>query len=91
MIVRVVTSEENPYGMAGTRIHDFSHPDWRQDIDILVSGAGEKLAYITLPKSTCYEDAKTQIEYIQETAKKQVLVERFLFMYLLKLTVHCKM
>ena len=36
----------------------------------LVPGAGENLAYITLPKSTCYEDAKTQIEYIQAVAKK---------------------
>ena len=70
MIVRVVNSDENPYAMAGTRIHDHSHPDWRQDVDILVPGAGEKLAYITLPKSTCYEDAKTQIEYIQKVAKE---------------------
>jgi citrate lyase subunit beta/citryl-CoA lyase len=70
MIVRVVNSDANPYAMAGTRIHDFSHPDWRQDVDILVPGAGEKLAYITLPKSTSYEQAKTQIEYIQKVAKE---------------------
>ncbi|WP_297924202.1 hypothetical protein, partial [uncultured Agitococcus sp.] len=73
MIVRVVNSDANPYGMAGTRIHDHSHPDWRQDVDILVPGAGEKLAYITLPKSTCYEDAKTQIDKAlqsEKTAKK---------------------
>jgi len=70
MIVRVVNSDANKYGMAGTRIHDFDHPDWRQDIDILVPGAGEKLAYITIPKSTSYEDAKTQVEYIQAKAKE---------------------
>ena len=70
MIVRVVNSEANKYGMAGCRIHDFEHKDWRQDVDILVPGAGEKLAYITLPKSTSYEDAKTQIEYIQAKCKE---------------------
>ena len=70
MIVRVVNSDANPYAMAGTRIHDFSHPDWRQDVDILVPGAGEKLAYITLPKSTSYEQVKTQIEYIQAKCKE---------------------
>jgi len=70
MIVRVVNSDDNPYAMAGTRIHDFSHPDWRQDVDILVPGAGEKLAYITLPKSTSYEQVKTQIEYIQAKCKE---------------------
>ncbi len=70
MIVRVVNSDKNPYNMAGTRIHDFSHKDWRQDVDILVPGAGDKLAYITLPKSTSYEDVKTQIEYIQSKCKE---------------------
>lgn len=70
MIVRVVNSDANPYSMAGTRIHDAAHPDWRQDVDILVPGAGEKLAYITLPKSTSYEDAKMQIEYIQAKCKE---------------------
>ena len=70
MIVRVVNSEANKYGMAGCRIHDFDHEDWRQDVDILVPGAGEKLAYITIPKSTSYEDAKTQVEYIQAKCKE---------------------
>lgn len=70
MIVSVVNSDANPYNMAGTRIHDFSHPDWKQDVDILVPGAGERLAYITLPKSTSYEDVKAQVEYVQEVAKQ---------------------
>lgn len=70
MIVRVVNSEANKHGMAGTRIHDYSHPDWRQDVDILVPGAGEKLAYITIPKTEAYEQALEMVEYIQATAKK---------------------
>jgi citrate lyase subunit beta / citryl-CoA lyase len=70
MIVRVVNSEANRFGMAGCRIHDFEHKDWKQDVDILVPGAGEKLSYITLPKATSYDDAKTQIEYIQAKCKE---------------------
>jgi len=70
MIVRVLNSDKNLYSMAGTRIHDFSHPDWRQDVDILVPGVGEKLAYITIPKSTSYDQVKTQIEYIQAKCKE---------------------
>jgi len=65
MVVKVINSEFNTYKMTGTRIHDYSHKDWRQDIDILVAGAGNNLAYITLPKTTCYENVKTQVEYIQ--------------------------
>lgn len=68
MIVRVVNSDANKYGMAGTRIHDYSHPDWKQDVDILVPGAGDKLAYITIPKSESYEQALEMVEYIQAKA-----------------------
>ena len=70
MIVRMVNSEANKYKMAGARIHDYSHPDWKQDIDILVPGAGENLTYITIPKSESYENALEMIQYIQESAQK---------------------
>jgi citrate lyase subunit beta/citryl-CoA lyase len=69
MVARVVNSDANSYAMAGCRIHDYSNANWKQDIDILVPGAGEKLAYITLPKASCYNDAKEQIEYIMATCK----------------------
>ena len=52
MIVRVLNSELNKHNMAGCRIHDYTHPHWKKDIDILVAGAGEILSYITIPKST---------------------------------------
>ncbi|MDX2505840.1 MAG: aldolase/citrate lyase family protein [Gammaproteobacteria bacterium] len=75
MIVRMLNSDENQYDMAGVRIHDYSHPDWKQDIDILVPGAGKKLSYITIPKSESYNNALEMIEYIQEKAK-QSQIER---------------
>ena len=54
MIVRVLKSDANKHQMAGARIHDYTHPHWQQDIDILVKGAGQVLSYITIPKSnTC--------------------------------------
>ncbi|HNA80778.1 MAG TPA: aldolase/citrate lyase family protein, partial [Turneriella sp.] len=43
---------------------------WKQDVDILVPGCGERLAYITIPKPTAYEQVKEMIEYIQAAAKK---------------------
>lgn len=70
MIVRMVNSEENKFDMAGTRIHDYSHPDWKQDVDILVPGAGEKLAYITIPKTESYENALEMVDYIQAKTKE---------------------
>lgn len=70
MIVRMVNSEQNKFGMAGTRIHDYSHADWKQDVDILVPGAGEKLAYITIPKTNLYEETLEMVEYIQAKCKE---------------------
>ena len=69
MIVRVLTSEANKYKMAGARIHDYTHPSWKQDVDILVGGAGEVLSYITIPKCTNIVQASEMISYIQEIAR----------------------
>jgi citrate lyase subunit beta / citryl-CoA lyase len=68
MIVRVLTSAANKHKQAGARIHDFSHAHWREDVEILVSGAGNVLRYITIPKSTSYTDARVMIDHIRATA-----------------------
>lgn len=68
MIVRVLNSDANKHRMAGTRIHDYTHPAWKQDIDILVGGAGKVLSYITIPKCTEIVQAKEMIAYIQKMA-----------------------
>jgi citrate lyase subunit beta/citryl-CoA lyase len=69
MIVRVLNSDANKHKMAGARIHDHTHSGWRQDIDILVAGAGQVLSYITIPKCTDINQASEMISYIQAVAK----------------------
>lgn len=68
MIVRVLNSEANKHRMAGARIHDYTHDAWRQDVDILVGGVGQLLAYITIPKCTKAAQAAEMIAYIQKVA-----------------------
>ena len=68
MIVRVLNSDANQHKMAGARIHDYTHPAWKLDIDILVAGAGQVLSYITIPKCTDIAQAKEMIAYIQKVA-----------------------
>ena len=68
MIARVLNSDANKHKMAGARIHDYTHPAWRLDIDILVGGAGNVLSYITIPKCTSLAQAKEMITYIQKAA-----------------------
>jgi len=68
MIVRVLNSEANKHRMAGVRIHDYSHGHWKNDVDILVKGIGELVAYITIPKTTEVAHLREMVEYIQKVA-----------------------
>lgn len=68
MIVRVLNSDANKHRMAGARIHDYTHPAWKLDIDILVAGAGQILSYITIPKCTDIAQSKEMIAYLQKVA-----------------------
>jgi citrate lyase subunit beta/citryl-CoA lyase len=73
MIVEVLGSARNAFGMAGVRIHDYTHAHWKKDIDIVVGGAGKVLAYVTLPKSTSATQVAEMVAYIRETENKKKL------------------
>ena len=57
----LILSEENHYGRVAARIHDVTHPHWQQDLEILVSRAGHRLPFLTLPKPRSAADVQTQI------------------------------
>ena len=69
MIVGVLNSEANKVRMAGARIHDYTHPAWRLDVDILVKGLGQIISYITIPKATNAAQLSEMTGYIQAVAK----------------------
>jgi citrate lyase subunit beta/citryl-CoA lyase len=71
MIVDVMNSATNRFAMAGARIHDYTHPHWKKDVDILVGGAGKVIAYVTIPKCTSVAQAAEMIDYIQGVAKRK--------------------
>ncbi len=70
MIVRIQKSELNKHKMSGVRIHDYSNAHWKSDVDILVPGIGEIVAYITIPKPTKAAQVAEMISYIQDACKK---------------------
>jgi citrate lyase subunit beta/citryl-CoA lyase len=70
LIVRLLKSPENARRMAGVRIHDYTHAAWKQDIDIVVGGAGDVVTYLTIPKPTSARQVGEMIEYVQSAAKK---------------------
>jgi citrate lyase subunit beta / citryl-CoA lyase len=65
MVVRMQNSKANEFNMAGVRIHDYTNEHWKQDIDIIVPAAGERLAYITIPKTTRAVQLAEMIDYVR--------------------------
>ncbi|CAK0746309.1 citrate lyase subunit beta / citryl-CoA lyase [Gammaproteobacteria bacterium] len=61
MCAEIIHSAENRFNRVAARIHDITHPHWRADIDILVGGAGQRLAFLTLPKPRALRDVVEQI------------------------------
>lgn len=71
MVARVIASDANRHSMAGVRIHDPAHAHWRDDVDIVLDGCGEKVAYITIPKTTAAAQLSEVVEYIREGCAKR--------------------
>lgn len=84
MAAALIASEDNLHGRCGVRIHDPSHPHWRRDIDIVLAGAGRRVAYVTVPKVISAAQTAVVIDYLRETERRlgsgrrvpvQVLIE----------------
>lgn len=65
MAAELAASADNRFGRVGARIHDLTHPLWQQDLDIIVRGAGPRLAFLTLPKARSAADVRIQIETLR--------------------------
>ena len=59
MVAAAINSADNRHGRVGARIHDITHPHWRTDLEIIVGEAGQRLAYVTLPKAAGRQDVQT--------------------------------
>ena len=66
MIADLLVSDENRFGRVGVRIHDVRHPVWRDELELIISLAGQRVAYIVLPKPETADDVLTQITALDE-------------------------
>jgi citrate lyase subunit beta/citryl-CoA lyase len=48
--VEVVNGPGNAFGRVGVRVHDARHPSFFADVELVIRGAGARVAYLTLPK-----------------------------------------
>lgn len=69
MVVDCLRSASNRHRMTGVRVHDYSHPHWREVVDLIVGGGGDRYAYLTLPKVTSAAQVREMQAYIQHIAR----------------------
>ncbi len=48
----------------GARTHGVRHPAWRNEVDVLVGEAGDRLAFLTVPKSDSRGDVETYLDAV---------------------------
>ncbi|MCF5548521.1 MULTISPECIES: HpcH/HpaI aldolase/citrate lyase family protein [Pseudomonas] len=70
MVARLVNSEKNLHGKLGVRIHDYTHPFWKRDVDVIVGQTAERIAYVTLPKAITAAQVVEMSNYIQAVAAR---------------------
>ncbi len=73
MVAARILSSANRFGRVGARIHDITHPHWRTDLDIIVGAAGERLAYVVLPKVRGIDDVLAQHAVLTAVQRKRGL------------------
>jgi len=66
----IIMSGDNRHGRIAARVHDFTHPHWQQDIEIIVGIAGSRLPFITLPKPRGVEDVRAQVAYLRSVESR---------------------
>jgi citrate lyase subunit beta/citryl-CoA lyase len=66
MIADLILSGDNHFGRIGVRIHDVRHPVWRDELEIIIGQAGQRVAYIVLPKPEFADDVLTQITALDD-------------------------
>ncbi|MDD5248514.1 MAG: aldolase/citrate lyase family protein [Rhodocyclaceae bacterium] len=70
MVAALIMSADNEFDRLGARIHDVTHPVWREELATLVGKAGSRIAYVVLPKVDCADDALEQITALNDLRQR---------------------
>ena len=76
MVAALIMSDANRHGRVGVRIRDIGNAHWREDIEIIVPRAGQRLAFLTLPKVASSEDVLTQLRELRRVSAVSELERR---------------
>ena len=69
MVAELALSADNQFGRVGARVHPVDHPAFADDVDTLVSRAGDRLAYLMVPKPRHLADLQQAIAHIEHASQ----------------------
>lgn len=69
MIAELASSSLNQHGRVGARVHPVQHDAFSQDLEIMLGSAGDKLAYIMVPKPESLVDVASACDAIDKTSR----------------------
>jgi len=64
----IIGSADNRFGRVGARVHDVHHPAWQAEVDVLLDGAGDRIAFLTLPKAERAADVERFLAHVADRA-----------------------
>ncbi len=71
MVAEIALSSANRFGRVGARVHPVDHPSFADDVATLVGRAGDRLAYLMIPKPRHLADVQQAITHIEHVAQVQ--------------------
>ncbi|MDN3921807.1 HpcH/HpaI aldolase/citrate lyase family protein [Roseateles violae] len=64
LVLSMLNGADNRHGRVGARVHPLDHPAFEADVDGLIAGGGERLAYLMLPKPRGLADVQQACDFI---------------------------
>ena len=74
MVAELAMSTENRFGRVGARVHPVDHPSFADDVATLVGRAGDRLAYLTVPKPRSVAEVERACAEIDHQSRVRGLV-----------------
>jgi citrate lyase subunit beta/citryl-CoA lyase len=75
-VAELLVSPANRFDRVGARVHPADHPSFEQDVDTLVKTAGQRLAYLMVPKVSGLAQTTRAVEAIDAAARRHDVARR---------------
>lgn len=69
LVAQLINSEDNRFNRIGARLHEPGSPFFAKDVEFIVGGAAQRLAYVVLPKVDSAIEVARAIDLINQYAK----------------------